>query len=125
MSKAMFIFLPLVAFLNSLLYWRPRYGYPVHLLFFAHLHAFYFSAALLVVAAIAAMHFWPILQGAADNVETLVGWAASIYTVVAVRRVFAKSWVGAIFKTVALSIVYLIVFALTIAGVYIYALLQL
>lgn len=125
MSKAMLIFLPLIAFLNSLLYWHPRYRYPEHLLFFAHLHAFYFSAALLALAATLAAHIWPALQGSAESVETLLGWAAFIYTIVAVRRVFAKSWAGAVFKTFALSVAYMIVFSLTLAGVYAYAMLQL
>ena len=30
----MFIFLPLIAFLHMLMYWRPRYRYAEHLLFF-------------------------------------------------------------------------------------------
>jgi Protein of unknown function (DUF3667) len=124
MSKAMFIFLPLVAFLHMLMYWRPRYRYAEHLLFFVHLHAFYFSAAILILTAVDAAHFWPSLKGASDSLETLLGWSVSIYTVIAVRRVFAKSWAGALFKTFALSLVYLAVFALTVGGVFVYALLQ-
>jgi hypothetical protein len=124
MSKAMFIFLPLVAFLHMLMYWRPRYRYAEHVLFFVHLHAYYFTAAIVLLVAVNAARTWPTLQGAADTLGTLLGWLASIYTVIAVRRVFAKSWTGAIIKTLALSFVYLIVFALTVAGVFAYALLQ-
>src|SRR5271170_2089995 len=36
--KAMFIFLPLIAFLHMLLYWRPRHRYAEHLLFFLYVH---------------------------------------------------------------------------------------
>ena len=43
MPKAMFIFLPLIAFLHMLMYWRPRHRYAEHLLFFLHLQAFFFS----------------------------------------------------------------------------------
>jgi Protein of unknown function (DUF3667) len=125
MSKAMFIFLPLVAFLHMLMYWRPRFRYAEHLLFFVHLHAFFFSAAILMLAANDAAYFRPALQAAADNFSTVLGWAASIYTVIAVRQVFTRSWTGAIFKTLALSMVYLVVFALTVAAVSIYAMLQL
>jgi hypothetical protein len=39
--------------------------------------------------------------------------------------VFTKTWAAAFFKTFALSLVYLAVFALTVAGVFVYALLQL
>jgi hypothetical protein len=125
MSKAMFIFLPLVALLHMLMYWRPRYHYSEHLLFFVHLHALYFSAAILMLAAINVPDSWPKLQGAADILQSLLGWWVSIYTVIAVRRVFTKTWAGAFFKTFALSLVYLAVFALTVAGVFAYALLQL
>jgi hypothetical protein len=125
LSKAMFIFLPLVAFLNMLFYWHPRYRYAEHLLFFVHLHALYFSAGILMLAAIETSHSWPKLQGAADILRALLGWAVTIYTVIAVRRVFAKSWAGALFKTFALSVVYLGVFALTVGGVFVYAMLQL
>jgi hypothetical protein len=124
-SKAMFIFLPLVAFLHMLLYWRPRYRYAVHLLFFIHLHAYFFSAAILMLVAIDAAEIWPSLRSAADLLETLLGWSLLIYTVIAVRRVFTKSWAGALVKTGALSFIYLTVFTLTIAGVFFYALLQL
>lgn len=125
MSKAMIIFLPLIAFLNALLYWRPRYRYPEHLLFFAHLHAFYFSAGSLALVGVIVAHYSPALQGAADGLRTVLGWAAVLYTVVAVRRVFARSWKGALGKSAALAVAYLLVFSLTVAGVYLYAILQL
>ena len=125
MSKAMFIFLPLVAFLHMLLYWRPRYRYAEHLVFFVHLHAFYFCIAFLELAAINVPYAWPTLQGAADGLETLLGWLVSIYTVIAVRRVFASSWPGALIKSFVLAVIYVAVFSLTVGAVFIYALLQL
>lgn len=124
LSKAMFIFLPLIAFLHMLMYWRPRYRYAEHLLFFVHLHAFYFSVAIVMILAIDSAHSWPRLEGMAGTLETLLVWAAAIYTVIAVRRVFTKSWKGAVVKTFALSFVYMTVFALTVSGVFLYALLQ-
>jgi hypothetical protein len=125
MSKAMFIFLPLIAFLHMLLYWRPRYRYAEHLLFFIHLHAFYFSVAIVMICAINAAHAWPKLAGASDTLETLLGWCVAIYTLIAMRRVFGRSWGGTLFKAVLLFFVYSIVFALTLSGVFVYAGLQL
>jgi hypothetical protein len=125
MSKAMFIFLPLIAFLHMLLYWRPRYRYAEHLLFFVHLHAFYFSVAIVMICAINAAHAWPKLAGVSDILETLLGWCVAIYTLVAMRQVFGRSWVGTLFKAVLLFFIYSIVFALTLAGVFVYAGLQL
>ena len=124
-SKAMFIFLPLVAFLNMLLYWRPRYRYAEHLLFFVHLHAFYFSAAI-------SCSRWPILRTrgrgfkvVAGFLETILGWTLPVYTLMAMRRVFRRTWPGTLFKGVVLFFVYMIVFGLTVAGVFVYAALQL
>jgi hypothetical protein len=125
MSKAMFIFLPLIAFLHMLLYWWPRYRYAEHLLFFVHLHAFYFSVAILILAAINAAQTWPKLAGLLGFLETGLGWALAIYTVLAMRRVFRRSWVGTLFKAVLLFFIYSIAFALTVGGVFVYAVLQL
>jgi hypothetical protein len=125
MSKAMFIFLPLIAFLHMLLYWRPRYRYAEHLLFFIHLHAFYFSVAIVMISAINAAHTWPRLSGVAGFLETVLGWCLPIYTLVAMRRVFQRSWAGTVFKAVVLFFVYSAVFGLTVAGVFVYAMLQL
>jgi hypothetical protein len=125
MSKAMFIFLPLVAFLHMLLYWRPRYRYAEHLLFFVHLHAFYFSVAIPLIAIIEAADAWPRLEGAAGVLETLLGWTLPVYTVVAMRRVFRRSWIGTLSKGIALFFVYMIMFGLTVGVVVVYSLLQL
>jgi Protein of unknown function (DUF3667) len=125
MSKAMFIFLPLVAFLHMLLYWRPRYRYAEHLLFFIHLHAFYFSVAILMVSAVNLANAWPALSGVAGVVEALLGWCLPVYTLIAMRRVFQRGWPGTVFKAVLLFVVYSIVFILTLVGVVVYAILQL
>jgi len=123
--KAMFIFLPLIAFLHMLLYWFPRHRYAEHLLFFIHLHAFYFSVAIVMICAIIAAPSWPKLSGVSDTLETVLGWYAAIYTLFAMRRVFRRSWVGTLFKAVVVFFVYNIVFALTFVGVIVYAALQL
>jgi hypothetical protein len=125
MSKAMFIFLPLIAFLHMLLYWRPRHRYAEHLLFFVHLHAFYFSAAIVMVCAINAAESWPKLAGAANILETVLGWCLPIYTLIAMRRVFQRGWPGTLFKALILFFVYSIVFGLTVASVVVYAAWQL
>jgi uncharacterized membrane protein len=125
MSKAMFIFLPLVAFLHMLIYWRPRYRYAEQLLFFVHLHAFYFSIAILLVAMIEAANSWPKIDGVAGILQTLLGWTLPVYTLMAMRRVFRRSWLGTLFKAVVLFFIYMIVFALTVGAVVVYSLLQL
>jgi Protein of unknown function (DUF3667) len=125
MSKAMFIFLPLIAFLHMLLYWRPRHRYAEHLLFFVHLHAFYFAVAILLLAVINAGYAWPKIDGAAGIVQTLLGWSLPVYTVVAMRRVFHRTWLHTILNAAALFVVYMVVFGMTVAGAFVYAALQL
>lgn len=123
--KAMFIFLPLIALLHMLLYWRPRYRYAEHLLFFIHLHAFYFSVAIVMICAVLAAGSWRKISGVSDFLQTVLGWYLAIYTLFAMRRVFRRGWPGTLFKAVVLFFVYNIVFALTLIGVIVYAALQL
>jgi uncharacterized membrane protein len=125
MSKAMFIFLPLVAFLHMLIYWWPRYRYAEHLLFFVHLHAFYFSIAILLVGLIETANSWPKIDGVTGTLQTLLGWTLPVYTLMAMRRVFHRSWPGTVFKAIVLFFIYMIVFALTVGAVVVYSLLQL
>jgi Protein of unknown function (DUF3667) len=49
MPRAMFIFLPLLAGLMMLMYWRPRRYYVEHLLLFVHNHAFVFLVTSVVL----------------------------------------------------------------------------
>ena len=47
--RAMFVFLPLLALIMKLLYWRPKRYYVEHLLFMVHNHAFVFLVMALVM----------------------------------------------------------------------------
>jgi len=124
LPKAMFIFLPLVAFLHMLMYRRPRHRYAEHLLFFIHVHAFFFSAMTLVALAGYAGDAWPSL-GKVLGFAPLLLWSLPLYTVVAMRRVFGRSWLRTLVKALALFLVYLVVLAATVSGVFVYAVLQL
>jgi len=125
MPKAMFIFLPLIAFLHMLLYWRPRHRYAEHLLFFVHVHAFFFSAMTLVVLLGSAAEAWPGVARATGIVGVVLLWSLPLYTVVAMKRVFGRGWGLTLLKAFALFVVYMVVLAITVAGVFLYAVLQL
>ncbi|HEY6124506.1 MAG TPA: DUF3667 domain-containing protein [Steroidobacteraceae bacterium] len=47
--RAMFIFLPIIAFIMKLMYWRPKRYYVEHLLFLIHNHAFVFLVLIPLV----------------------------------------------------------------------------
>jgi Protein of unknown function (DUF3667) len=125
MSKAMFIFLPLIALLHMLLYWRPRHRYAEHLLFFVHVHAFYFSVAILLLAAAGAADAWSGVDGASGIVQTILWWSLPVYTVIAMRRVFHRTWMHTLLNAAALFLVYSVVLGMTVAGAFTYAALQL
>jgi len=62
------------------MYWWPRYRYAEHLLFFVHLHAFYFSLAIVMLALINAGDAWPKVDGVTGTLETILGWTIPVYT---------------------------------------------
>jgi hypothetical protein len=125
MPKAMFIFLPLVAFLHMLMYWRPRYRYAVHLLFFLHLHAFFFSVAVLLALLGDASAAWAAVEKVDGTASALLLWSMVIYSILAMRRVFQMGWALTLAKAAALFVVYVSMLTLTVAIVFIYAALQL
>jgi hypothetical protein len=123
--KAMFVLLPLVALLHMLMYWWPRHRYAEHLLFFLHIHAFFFSIAILSLGTDAAAQALPKVRPATDLADLVLFWLLLVYTVAAMRRVFRRSWPGTLFKAAALFFVYMIVLGLTMGAVSLYAALQL
>jgi Protein of unknown function (DUF3667) len=125
MPKAMFVFLPLIAFLHMLMYWWPRHRYAVHLLFFLHLHAFFFFTAALIILSGDASAAWPALAPVDGAASTVLFWLMVVYSIIAMRRVFHMGWPLALAKALALFIVYFIMLGLTVAGVFFYAALQL
>ena len=125
MPKAMFIFLPLVAFLHMLMYWWPRHRYAVHLLFFLHLHAFFFSVAVLLALLGDVSAAWTGLRKFDGTASTFLLWSMIIYSILAMRRVFQMGWLLTLVKAAVLFIVYVSMLGLTVAIVFIYAALQL
>lgn len=85
----------------------------------------YFSVAIVMILALGAARAWPTLQGPSDILGTLLGWSLPIYTVLALRRVFKRRWLGTLLKAAGLYVVYGAVFGLTMAGAVVYAALQL
>ena len=122
--KAMFIFLPLIAFFHMLLYWRPRHRYAEHLLFFLHVHAFFFSVMALTLLSGVAAAAWPRL-GLVWSLVPLLLWYLPVYTVLAMRRVFGGSWTRTLVQASALFVVYMVVLFIALTGVFVYAMLQL
>jgi hypothetical protein len=77
-----------------------------------------------VVLSADAAEAWPRLKPALNLVPLLL-WSLPLYTVVAMRRVFGRTRAGTLAKACALFVVYMVALGITLAGVFVYAVLQL
>jgi hypothetical protein len=125
LPKALFVFLPLIAFLHMLLYWRPRRRYAEQLVFFLHLQALFLSVGIVVVLLGDLAHRWPALTGVTHVLRLLLGWTLPIYTVLALRRVFKNGWFETLLKAICLAVAYLIVALVMWLAAFAYAALEL
>lgn len=125
LPKAMFVFLPLIAFLHMLLYWRPRRRYAEQLLFFLHLQAFFFSVGVLMALAGSIAAAWPPAAGVMSALRVVLGASLPVYTVLAMRRVFGQGWAPTLVKSLVLCVEYVLLALLTWLGVFLVAALEL
>jgi len=102
LPRAMFLFLPLIAGLMMLMYWRPRHYYVEHLLLLVHNHAFVFLVVPLA---------W-LLGALAPAVANWVGLALFLYIVWylyrAMRTVYGQGRWLTVAKLAALSFFYFV-----------------
>ncbi|MFZ1906803.1 MAG: DUF3667 domain-containing protein [Steroidobacteraceae bacterium] len=119
LPRAMFLFLPLLAGVLMLLYWRPRHYYVEHLLFCLHNHAFAFLVVLL--AGIVSL----LLPFAA----TLIGWVTTLYVVWylyrSMRVMYGQGRLRTVAKLGVLSFMYLVVGSFMVVATTLYALMTL
>lgn len=103
LPRAMFIFLPALALVMKLMYWRPRRYYVEHLLFFVHNHAFAF--VLFGVFALLTR----LLPAALEDWLTLIVWLyLPYYLFVSMRRVYGQGRLRTSLKFVSLSFTYFV-----------------
>jgi hypothetical protein len=115
---AMFALLPLFALLLKIVYvgrarrypLRPR-GYAAHLVFGAHNHAFVFLAVALLVL---------LPRGAVRT--ALIIWVMA-YALLSMRAVYGGRWSGVIARAAVISLVYLVIFSMVVAGLVVAAIL--
>ena len=118
--KMMFIFLPLIAAVMSVLYVRSGRYYVEHLLFVVHFHAFFFLAGIVVLLLerLSESFAAPVANGLAA-VQQAVGAALVFYVpwylLKAMRRVYAQSWWKTVPKFALLGLAYF--FSLIFTGI--------
>jgi hypothetical protein len=117
--KMMFIFLPLIAAVLSVLYVRSGRYYVEHLLFVVHFHAFFFLAGIVVLLLerLAESVAGPLAVGinAAQAVlGTVLVFYVPWYLLKAMRRVYAQGWWKTVPKFALLGLAYF--FSLVFTG---------
>lgn len=114
LPRALFLFLPLVAALMLLLYWRPRRYYVEHLLFLVHNHAAVFLGTTVFMLLAAALPSSSLL---ALPALAYYAW----YTYAALRRYYAEGVGRTLAKYGVIAITYLLLGALMLAATAIYS----
>jgi hypothetical protein len=118
--KMMFIFLPLIAAVMSVLYVRSGRYYVEHLLFVVHFHAFFFLAGIVVLLLerLAESVTGPLMSGI-NAVQAALGTALVFYVpwylLRAMRRVYAQNWWKTVPKFALLGLTYF--FSLVFTGI--------
>ncbi len=119
--KMMFLFLPLIAAVMSLLYLRSGRYYVEHLLFVVHFHAFFFLAGIVVLLLerLAELAAKGAVANGLNAAQALLGAALTLYVpwylLRAMRRVYAQGWRKTLPKYALLGIAYF--FALVFTGI--------
>jgi hypothetical protein len=112
--KLMFLFLPLMAAVMLLFYWRPRRLYAEHLVLFLHNHAFVFLliGVSQVLGAISAL---PVaFSDALDFVNFLLYVVLFWYVYESMRVVYGESRFKTLFKYFAIGTVYALLLGVTV-----------
>ena len=128
--KMMFLFLPLIAGVLAVLYWRSGRYYVEHLLFVVHFHAFFFLIGIVALLLDLLAKALPAgARGGIEVAQAVLGTALVFYVpwylLKAMRRVYAQSWWKTLPKFALLGLAYLISLVFTVLGLLAYTALTL
>ena len=119
--RAMFVFLPLLAAVMKLLYWRPKRFYVEHLLFLVHNHAFVFLAFAIMAVSLRI----PVVGEHLGLLATAI-WIYVIYYIFLAMRVYYEQSRWLTFgKYVAIGFAYISAAAIVLAATALYSALTL
>jgi hypothetical protein len=116
----MLVFIPLVAAIMKVLYLFARRKYVEHLLFFLHVHTFFFLTALVWILFGRGAALMPWLEWPARIVGLVVWIYFPIYLYLAMRRFYAQGHALTSIKYVVLGGSYVFAFVLTLIGLVVY-----
>ena len=110
----MFVFLPMVALVMLLLYWRPRRYYVEHLVFFLHTHAAMFLILLLEVPVSWAVAAVPSPKSSSGLVTLGTGVYAAWYVYRAMRVYYGQGRWLTVAKLAVVAFAYMIFLSITL-----------
>jgi hypothetical protein len=114
--KMMFVFLPLMAAVMLLLYWRPRRYYVEHLVFYLHVHAALFAALTVLVVVGFAANYVPPLEVVTPVLALAICAYAAWYVWRAMRVHYGNGRALTLAKFVAIAFCYVVFLAASVAG---------
>jgi hypothetical protein len=115
LPKMMFLFVPMMALLMLVLYWRPRRYYVEHLVFFIHSHAAIFLL-LLIEALLGWIAAWLAWGTFAAWVIAIITLYSTWYVYRAMRVYYGQGRLLTLAKLFVVGFAYLIGFAITMAA---------
>ncbi len=123
--KLMFLFLPLMAGVALLFYWRPRRLYAEHLVIFLHNHAFTFLLILVtqILSAISPIRL-PFIA-VLEFVNFLLFLYLLYYVYRSMRVVYGEGRLKTSFKFIALVVIYFALLGITMFAGFVYSALSL
>jgi hypothetical protein len=111
--KMMFVFVPMMALVMLILYWRPRRYYVEHLVFFLHSHAAIFLL-LLIQALLGWVAFWLAWSTFRGWVIAIISLYSVWYVYRAMRVYYGQGRVLTLAKLCVVGFTYMIGFAFTL-----------
>ena len=111
--KMMFVFVPLMALLMLLLYWRPRRYYVEHLVFFLHNHAAIFLL-LLIQSSLAWLAAWLAWRTFGGWVIAFISLYSVWYVYKAMRAYYGQGRFLTLTKLCVVGFTYMIGFSITL-----------
>jgi hypothetical protein len=123
--KLMFVFLPLIAAVALLFYWRPRRLYAEHLVVFLHNHAFVFVALTISGIGSAIGHAVPKAAGFADLFSFALFLYVAWYVFRSMRVVYGEGRFKTTLKFLAITTIYFVLLGVTMLSGFVYTMYQL
>ena len=111
--RLMFVFLPLMAAVALLFYWRPRRLYAEHLVLFLHNHASMFLLLAVAITFNALANIYRPLLGLFGLLNLLLFSYLLYYVVRSMRVVYGESRLRTSFKFAALTTIYFLLLGVT------------